>query len=138
MILIARFVPWGNALLATTILFTLVDRSNSPCGSSFFAATVIGVEMAVGVIDVIAVIDAFGVFGVLAAAVAIAPLTIADVVAIAAAAADTGALDAATVCVVVIFGFFPIIVLPDYRLSNIDFRYQCRIVNADGVCVNGE
>lgn len=98
----STFVPWGNALLATTILFTLAERSSS----SFFAATVIGVEMAVGVIDAMAVVDAFGVFGVLAAAVAIAPLTIA-----ADAATDVAALVAVLVVAAVVFGFF-LIVLP--------------------------
>lgn len=86
-------------MFATTILFTLAERSSS----SFFAAALIGVEMAVGVIDVIAVVNAFGVFGVLAAAVAIAPLTIAA----AAAAADVAAI------VVVIFGFI-LIDLPNF------------------------
>lgn len=111
------FVPWGNALLATTILFTLAERSSS----SFFAATVIGVEMAVGVIDAIAVADAFGVFGVLAAAVAIAPLTIA-----ADAATDVAA---AIAVVVVVFGFF-LIVLPSYRFDqSTSFRSQYQIFN---------
>lgn len=107
-------------MLATTILFTLADRSNS----SFLAATVMGVEMAVGVIDAIAV------FGVLAVAVAIAPLTIA-----AAADAAAAATDLAAVVVVVIFGFF-LIDLPNYR--SINRRSQCQHFQSyqvvDGVC----
>lgn len=57
------FVPWGNALLATTILLTLVTRSVS----SFLAAAIwIGVEIAVGVMVVIAADAVFDVFGVIA------------------------------------------------------------------------
>lgn len=58
-----NFVPCGNALLATTILFTLVAAANSI--SSFFVETFwIGVETAVGVIVVTAV-DGICIFGVL-------------------------------------------------------------------------
>lgn len=55
-------------MLAITILFTLADRSNS----SFFVDTLIGVDMAVGVI-VAVVVDVFDVFGVLAATIAPPP-----------------------------------------------------------------
>lgn len=96
-----QIVPWGNAWLATTILFTLADKSKS----SFFATRLIGVEMAVGVIVEIAV-DAFGVFGVLTAAAAAAAAARAFACAIAPLA--TMALD--------IFDFFFI------DLPNLSFK----------------
>lgn len=56
-----QFVPCGNALLATTIPFTLVASSTS----SFFVTTLLsGAEMVVGVI-VVTTVDEFGTFGVL-------------------------------------------------------------------------
>lgn len=94
-------------MLATTILFTLADKSES----SFFAAAVIGVEMAVGVIVVIEV-DAFGVFGVQTAAAAAA----AAARAVACAIEPLVIAVAAVVDVDTTFGFF-LIDLPNCLVS---------------------